>query len=607
MCSTYALEPERRPAARPSTTRPPRQLGVGRARARRPAQRRRRAGRRARAASPPTGTLLQDLLGQSSDPQRGPPARAEPRGAARARPRSGSSPALDPPSRRSTTCWGVTAGEPARGQAALTASPVLVGAVTVLVTIVAVFLSYNANSGLPFVPTYDLKANLPNAAQLVKGFEVRIGGARVGFISKIEPKKQRGRHRLRAGDDEARQGDRAAAGRLDAARAPALVARPEVHRARRPGSGQARARRPAPRSRCARRARPVVELDDLFNMFDAKARVGQRQLARRLRRRLRGPRPGHQHGDRGIRAAARPTSSRSPRTCPTRTRGSTASSRRSRARPQEVAPVAEEQASLFVNLDTSFTALGVGRAAVPPGDDLGEPAERAARDRAVPAPAAVHPQQRRLLPRAAARRGGAAARAPRSSPTPSRRAREVLPKTKQMNERPGRRVRDARRVRGRPDACAPGVNQLTRLVLARCSPRSRFLTPAQTTCNYATLFLRNVASLLSEGDSNGNYQRFLDRLGAHATRSPSSSGRTTRAARRPRRPTARGRHNHLHVNPYPNTAAPGQTQECEAGNERYAAGQTVIGNTPGNQGTKTERAAMRRGPGSRLHARTRPA
>ena len=28
----------------------------------------------------------------------------------------------------------------------------------------------------------------------------------------------------------------------------------------------------------------------------------------------------------------------------------------------------------------------------------------------------------------------------------------------------------------------------------------------------------------------------------------------------------------LHANPYPNTAAPGQVRECEAGNERYAAG-----------------------------------
>src|SRR5262249_2405732 len=59
-------------------------------------------------------------------------------------------------------------------------SPVLVGAVTVLVIIVAVFLAYNANNGLPFVSTYDLKARVPNADALVKANEVRIGGARVG-------------------------------------------------------------------------------------------------------------------------------------------------------------------------------------------------------------------------------------------------------------------------------------------------------------------------------------------------------------------------------------------------------------------------------------------
>ncbi len=79
---------------------------------------------------------------------------------------------------------------PRRRSSTLTASPVLIGAVTVLVAIVAVFLSYNANSGLPFVPTYDLKANVPNAAQLVKGFEVRIGGARVGIVSRITPKRR---------------------------------------------------------------------------------------------------------------------------------------------------------------------------------------------------------------------------------------------------------------------------------------------------------------------------------------------------------------------------------------------------------------------------------
>src|SRR3954452_17578607 len=69
----------------------------------------------------------------------------------------------------------------------LAASPTLVGAVTVLVVVVAVFLAYQANSGLPFVPTYNLSAQLPDAQSLVKGNEVRIGGERVGQITAIKP------------------------------------------------------------------------------------------------------------------------------------------------------------------------------------------------------------------------------------------------------------------------------------------------------------------------------------------------------------------------------------------------------------------------------------
>ena len=51
-----------------------------------------------------------------------------------------------------------------RPTSSIVASPVLVGAVTVLVAIVAVFLAYNANQGLPFVPTYDVKAELPSGS-----------------------------------------------------------------------------------------------------------------------------------------------------------------------------------------------------------------------------------------------------------------------------------------------------------------------------------------------------------------------------------------------------------------------------------------------------------
>ena len=70
---------------------------------------------------------------------------------------------------------------------ALTASPHLVGAVTLLVAIVAVFLAYNANSGLPFVPTYNLKAEVATGSKLVKGNDVRVGGFRVGFVERLRP------------------------------------------------------------------------------------------------------------------------------------------------------------------------------------------------------------------------------------------------------------------------------------------------------------------------------------------------------------------------------------------------------------------------------------
>ena len=71
--------------------------------------------------------------------------------------------------------------------ASVFANPVLVGAVTVLVVIVAVFLSYNANNGLPFVPTTSLKVRFANGQNLVKGNEIRSGGFRVGVVEDMKP------------------------------------------------------------------------------------------------------------------------------------------------------------------------------------------------------------------------------------------------------------------------------------------------------------------------------------------------------------------------------------------------------------------------------------
>jgi virulence factor Mce-like protein len=74
-----------------------------------------------------------------------------------------------------------------RTQQSAFANPVLVGAVTVLVVMVAVFLAYNANRGLPFVPTKQLKVDISNGSNLVAGNDVREGGFRIGLVTKLKP------------------------------------------------------------------------------------------------------------------------------------------------------------------------------------------------------------------------------------------------------------------------------------------------------------------------------------------------------------------------------------------------------------------------------------
>ena len=111
-------------------------------------------------------------------------------------------------------------------------------------------------------------------------------------------------------------------------------------------------------------------------------------------------------------------------------------------------------------------------------------------------------------------------------------------------------------------------------------PTLRFLAPTQTTCNYIALWFRNIASLLSEGDVNGTWQRFII---IATPQGPNNEGGP--AAAPADGPTLE---NHLHSNPYPNTAAPGQPRECEAGNEPFLRGQTVTSNVPGTQQTATE-------------------
>ncbi len=460
-----------------------------------------------------------------------------------------------------------------RGGAALTASPVLVGAVTVLVTIVAVFLSYNANSGLPFVPTYDLKANVPNAAQLVEGFDVRIGGARVGAVSTIEPKRR---------EDGTTYATLTLKLDKEIEPVPAdstLFVRPRSSLGLKylelaPGRSREGLKPGATIPLAASRPAPV-ELDEFVNMFDEPARVGSR-------RNLDGFGTGFAGRGQDLNEAIgelRPLledlepvarNLASPRTRLARF------FRELGDAAEDAAPVAEEQAALFVNLDITFTALsGIARPFLQETISESPPSEQVAIE--------DFPKQRPFLRNNAALfrelRPGVAT-LPTSAPVLAdafEAGADVLPRTEQFNEDTAD-VFEALAEFSEDPLVERGIDQLARLA-SSLRPTLRFVTPTQTTCNYVSIALRNAASLLSNGDSNGTSQRFQI---ISMPEGPNSEGGPSAAPANG--PT---RENHVHYNPYPNTAAPGQTRECEAGNERYLIGQTVLGNQPGNQGAET--------------------
>src|SRR5256885_2069898 len=70
-----------------------------------------------------------------------------------------------------------------RPDSSIVANPILVGTTTLLTVLVAIFVTYNANNGLPFVPTYQVNAIVRDADLLGHNAEVRIGGKRVGLIT----------------------------------------------------------------------------------------------------------------------------------------------------------------------------------------------------------------------------------------------------------------------------------------------------------------------------------------------------------------------------------------------------------------------------------------
>jgi ABC-type transporter Mla subunit MlaD len=471
----------------------------------------------------------------------------------------------------------------------LAASPTLVGAVTVLVVVVAVFLAYQANQGLPFVPTYKVSVDLPNTQSLVPGNDARIGGVRVGSVRSVEPVTvdnapcpndptqqcvadvARVNLELNQDQDPLPVDSTVVVRALSALGLKYLeIDRGNSSRGYAPGSVLP-----------LTAARPEsVDIDQVFNMFDQPTRVAIQTNLLEF---------GNALAGRGVdlNAAIGQLKPLVERLTPVARNLADPSTGLSNfvsslsATAAEVAPVAEIQGQLFADLDTTFGALArVSRPFIqetisksPATEDTVIATTPTIRpflantaklfDELTPGFDAIRPVSSDI--------SGAVVegvKALRLSPAFNAQLDPTAQALLDFNNNAG--------VRG-------GINALNNLA-DPLKPFLSFVAPAQSVCNYGTLLFRNIASSLSIGNPNATFQRFIVLAPPDAPGSEQgpSSGPANGGAE-----DTLGT-NFLHFNPYPNTAAPGQVQECEAGNEHYLQGQVVIGNEPGNQGIVTE-------------------
>jgi ABC-type transporter Mla subunit MlaD len=467
-----------------------------------------------------------------------------------------------------------------RRNVSIAANPMLIGGVTVLVVIVAVFLSYNANHGLPFVPTYKVDVVLPNAAGLVAGNEVRLGGDRVGVVRDIQAFARRDgstsaklslalddtKHRLPV-DSTVRVRPKSALGLKYVEITAGSSARTI------PQSGTLTVPRGS--------GRPV-EIDDFFNMFDTPTRQGSTDnlfafgtgFAGRggdLNTAFRTLEPLVKHLEPAARNLTAPRT-KFDRLFPAFEQAA-----------GEVTPVAQTQGQLFADLDGTFSALA-GSAEALKATIRGGPRALDVATRELPAQAGFERASAELFHRFRAPFTSLAAAAPHLA-SAFRAGEPALKASPKLNARVVATLKALETFAGDPRVI-PALQRLTRTA-DLLEPTIAFATPAQTTCNALTLLFRNLGSALSESDAVGSFLRFS--LVAPTQTPGSEVGPSATPANGPGRlGELRNQDSFLHSNPYPNTAAPGQTPECEAGNETYDGSRQAIGNVPGDQGTNVD-------------------
>lgn len=455
----------------------------------------------------------------------------------------------------------------------LAGSPLLIGAITTLIVVVAVFISYNANNGLPFVPTYNIKVALPEGSGLQNANQVRIAGTRVGLVSSLSPHQdpRTGRVTAVASLKLEKSVEPLPADTRAIVLSVSAIGLKYLELEKGTSQKPLRADETIPLSQTSE----PVDIDQLFNMFDEKTRTASQINLNAFGNGLAGRGIGLNetiHTLRPLVNNAIPV---------LQNLASPATGLREffialdRAASQ-AAPVAQQQADFFSEQDTFFAAWASVAKSLEEATVGGPPSlEQATYSLPFEAPFIEKSAEFMHLLRPSAHSlrtvAGPLGHAFSEGAVNLRAATS-------LNSQLASSAQALQSFATNPIVLL-GLEDFAQ-TLQYGNPFVAGLAPEQAYCNYLTLTFRNVASLESENVGVGAVARaaaVLAPTGPNNEGYPSSAPANGPSTEHVFGSTAIIDNNHLHMNPYPNVAGPGQPKLCEAANETYEIGKAIAG------------------------------
>jgi len=465
-------------------------------------------------------------------------------------------------------------------------SPVLIGALAVLVMIVGVILAFQANTGLPFVPRYTLHIEVKNAEELTHGAEVHMGGALIGSVSSVTAARAKNGQPIAVIDAQLNKSveplpvDTHFTIRMKSAIGEKYLDVTLGHSKRTWRNGAT-----VPLSQTS----ALVDLDQVLDMYTPPTQKGVAETTNGFAQALAGRGTGINSA---IGAFVPLVKDLAPvmRNLASPKTNLTGFIQGLNSFTAALVPVARQEGELYTNLDTTFRALA----------SVATPYLQQWIAQTPPTFQSVISDAPAIEPFAVDTALLFKKLAPGFATLPSASSEYEAAFQAGVKNLPGTAALDRQTVSlsgalaafGQDTIVKSGLSRLTQTSQALQQPLE-FLAPAQTTCNYVTLFLRNIASSLSDSVGTGTVLRvllvFIDNDVAGGEASPSSLPYTSYGSVGPGGTDGReDDHAPLHYDAYPNTAAPGETDECTAGNEPYNSTTSVIGNPSTDVGTGTE-------------------